>query len=275
MRYLDEIKLFFSKAKQFFIKTKTAELQPKDILSKLLSELEQRKKLGIEENAFAPNVYAVYLSPLDYDELSPLLSGIRDRLKNKLMERIKKQDYRLLSSGVSLEIREDNALERNQVVVESSFLKEKTQQTSLKDAQEENKVVPLEHATSKQQENQNTVLPGQRTGMTKIMEDKVTRIIDKTKLMLKIIEGENKGEIINLQEGEYTFGRGKDAVILIKDCDDTVSRVHFKITVKEGKISIRDMDSSNGTRVNDIEIEQAELKKGDTIAAGKVSLRVA
>jgi hypothetical protein len=274
MRYLDEIKNYLKRLRGLLTRN-NQELQPKDILIKMFSELEQRKKLGIEENAFAPNVYAVYLSPPDYEELSPLLSGIRDQLKNKLMERIKKQDYRLLSSAVSLEIREDAALERNQVIVESSFLKEKTQQSSLKDAKEDNKVVPLENISSKQQEVKTSSLLGQRTGMTKIMEDKVTRIIDKTKLSLEITEGENKGEIINLKEGEYTFGRGKDAVILIKDTDDTISRIHFKLIVREGKVTIQDMNSSNGTRLNDIEIEEAELKKGDTIAAGKVSLKVA
>ena len=64
-------------------------------------------------------------------------------------------------------------------------------------------------------------------------------------------------------------------MILIKDSEDTVSRVHFKIIIKEGKVNIQDMSSSNGTRVNDIEIEEAELNRGDTINAGEVFLKVA
>jgi pSer/pThr/pTyr-binding forkhead associated (FHA) protein len=92
---------------------------------------------------------------------------------------------------------------------------------------------------------------------------------------LEILEGDNKGGVIALKEGDYTFGRGKDAQILIKDKDDTVSRLHFKLVVREGRINIKDLNSANGTKVNDIDIEEAELNKGDTIAAGKALLRVA
>ena len=125
MRYLDTIKSILKSIRKS-LWGGNEELQPSDILSQLISELEKRKKLGIEENAFVPNVYAVYLSPLDYDELSPLLSGIRDQLRNKLMDRIKKKGYRLLSTSITIDLREDSSLQMNQVVVESSFLKEKT-----------------------------------------------------------------------------------------------------------------------------------------------------
>jgi len=266
MGYMDTVRNLFRKFK-WVISKKSTELQPKYILERLISEIEHKKKLGIEENAFVPNVYAVYLSPIDYEELSPLLSGIKDQLKNKLMEKIKKNGYRLLSTSISLEIREDSGLERNQVVVESSFLKEKTSAAPVVDS----KVVSFGGGRKDERKPE----PVQRTALTRIIEDKKTKIIDDTKVELEIVEGDGKGEIIPLKEGEYTFGRGKDARILVKDNDDTVSRVHFKITVREGRISIKDLNSANGTRVNDIEIEEAELKKGDTITAGKVLLRVA
>jgi len=43
--------------------TSFAALQPKEILDKIFLEIEKRKKLGIEESAYVPNVYAIYLSP--------------------------------------------------------------------------------------------------------------------------------------------------------------------------------------------------------------------
>jgi hypothetical protein len=280
MGYMDVIRNLIEKFKSLFRK-RTGELQPRDILSKLILELEYKKKLGIEENAFVPNVFAVYLCPVDYEEMSPLLSGIRDQLKNKLMERIKKSGYKILSASMSLEIREDGALQRNQVVIESSFLKERTAVVS--SVGERERVIPLSPILAKEEckggtvaiGRQNPAEAGQNKAMTRIIEDKKTRLIDNTKVELEILDGENKGELIKLKEGEYTFGRGKDATILIKDKEETISRVHFKLFVKKGKVGIKDLNSANGTKVNDIEIEEAELKKGDTIAAGKVMLRVA
>jgi len=281
MGYWDIIKKVFRNLKKLTGKA-TNEIQPRDILDRLVAELERKKKLGIDENAFVPNVYVVYLSPFDYEEISPLLTGIRDQLRNKLMERTKKHGYRLLSASLTLDIREDGALQKGQVVIESSFLKEKITPVSTTDEKEKTTsfTPPMTRGEFKGDvaSAKNSVLaslPSQKNTLTRIIEDKKTKIIDNTKLELEIVDGENHGEVIRLKEGEYTFGRGKDATILIRDLEETVSRVHFKVTVREGRIKIINLSNSNGTRVNDIDIEEAELKKGDTISAGKVQLKVA
>jgi len=278
MKYRDVIRNLIGKVKRLVGKGGT-EIQPRDILGKLISELEKRKKLGIDENPFVPNVFAVYLSPVDYEELSPLLTGIREQLKSKIMERVKKRGYKLLSSTVSIDIREDGTIGKNQVVVESSFLKEKVTGPA---PMEDNRVISLGSVPPRGQERQeitptqdHTPAPERKVIETRLIEDKKTKLIDTSKVKLEIVDGEEKGEVIALKEGEYTFGRGREAAILIKDQDETISRVHFKITVREGHVSIRDLDSTNGTRVNEIAIEEAELKKGDTISAGKITLKVA
>lgn len=281
MRYVDTIKRILQSIRKL-LWGGDEELQPGDILSQLISELEKRKKLGIEDNAFVPNVYAVYLSPADYDELSPLLSGIRDQLRNKLLDRIKKNGYRLLSISISIDLREDSSLQKNQVVVESSFLKEKT--SSEADTMTKQTAIlpsisggtPL-NTNQANNTSQGDSSPGEEDSLsktipniTKIIEERKTKYINNTKVALEIIEGDKKGSVISLKEGDYTFGRGKDAKILIKDKDETVSRVHFKLSDRDGRVNIKDLNSANGTKVNAIDIEEAELKKGDTIMAGKV-----
>jgi hypothetical protein len=272
MGYWDFIKTIFGNLKKV-TGSASNEIQPRDILDKLVAELERKKKLGIEEHAFVPNSYVVYLSPSDFEEMSPLLTNIRDQLRIKLMERVKKHGYRLLSTVLTLDIREDGVLQKGQVVIESSFLKEKIAvQEPVEDiAKPPFQKVPVAEAKHVAVSTSATPSPDQ----TRIIEDKKTKIIDHTKLTLDIIEGEGTGEVIGLREGEYTFGRGRDASILIKDSDEIVSRIHFKLFVKEGFTKIKDLNSSNGTMVNGIEIDEVELKKGDIIAAGKVRLRVA
>jgi len=241
------------------------ELQPMEILSKIVSEMESRKKHGIDENAFVPNIYTVSLSTADYEELNPLLAGIREQIRRKVMERIQKEDYKLLSDSVSLVIREDPALKKNEVAVESCF--EKTGSAV--------RVVEKPAISDpKGQSNGKQDAGSAGSSATKIGEDNKTRLIEGPGIQLEVIEGEGKGQVIPLGDGEHTFGRGKDAVVLVRDPEETVSRVHFKISVKDGRVSIRDLNSTNGTRVNNEEVEEAEIKQGDTIAAGKVALRV-
>ena len=269
MGYMDVIKKFISVLKSLASTNSTNALQPKEILQKIFVEIERRKKLGIEENPYVPNAYAVYLSPSDYEELSPFLFGIKEQLIKKVSEKIRNKGYKLLSTNISIEIRQDPALEKNQVVIESSFLKEKATSSLAS--------LPTETETpfSSKETSQSISETPQNNVLTKVIEEKKTKMIDNTKVKLEILEGESKGDFIALKEGDYTFGRGKDSAILLADPEETISRVHFKLMVRDGRIAIKDLNSTNGTKVNGIEIENAELKKGDTISAGKVALRVA
>lgn len=273
MRYMDHIRKLFRKI-NYLLSASSRELQPRDMLSKIISEMESRKKLGIDENAFVPNVYALSLCPDDYEELSPLLNGIEEQLVNKIMEKIKKKGYKILSTSINLEIRDDSALKKNEVVVESSFLKQRTSSECppvVSDEEEACTHSEEKMSASPQAANDDVIL---LPHTTKIVEDKKTRIIENSQATIEILSGESRGDVVHLKEGEYTFGRGKDAVILIRDSDGTVSRVHFKITVKDGRVSIKDLESANGTKVNDIEIDEAEIKAGDRIEAGRAVLKV-
>ncbi|MBM4305235.1 MAG: DUF2662 domain-containing protein [Deltaproteobacteria bacterium] len=269
MGYMDGVKKLLNVLRRLTSTNPTNSLQPKEILQKVFVEIEKRKKLGIEDNPYVPNAYAVYLSPSDYEELSPFLFGIREQLIKKASEKIRNKAYKLLSSNLSIEIRQDPALEKNQVVVESSFLKEKAT-SSLPSLSTEADTSIL----SKETMQPPVDLP-QKNILTKVIEEKKTKMIDNAKVKLEILEGTSKGDYIALKEGDYTFGRGREAAILLTEPEETISRVHFKLMVRDGRIAIKDLNSTNGTKVNGIGIENAELKKGDMISAGKVMLKVA
>lgn len=248
--------------------TVTDEIQPRDIFERLLEELEKKKKIGIETSAFVPNVYTVFLCPVDYEDIEPLLTGIKDQIKSKLMERLRKGGYKILSASLELDIREDSGLQKNRVVVESAFIKDSMFLSNAMEAvgNIQAAISPLKSPAPQQ---------GLKDMRTILMEDKKTRIMDNSNCKIEILEGENKGDIISLSDGDYTFGRGKDAAIQVKDREETVSRLHFKVSVKPGQLGIRDLNSANGTKVNGKAIEASELKKNDIITAGKVLLKVA
>jgi pSer/pThr/pTyr-binding forkhead associated (FHA) protein len=64
-----------------------------------------------------------------------------------------------------------------------------------------------------------------------------------------------------------TFGRGEDADVLIKD--ERMSRQHFAITPRDSKYFVRDLNSTNGTYVNNERITEWELKPNDRIRGGQ------
>jgi len=77
-----------------------------------------------------------------------------------------------------------------------------------------------------------------------------------------------------LDKGEITIGRAQENDIVIDNL--AVSRRHAKIFTsfwKGSKVVIKDLGSANGTFVNGLRVDEAELKNGDMILVGKHILK--
>jgi pSer/pThr/pTyr-binding forkhead associated (FHA) protein len=54
-----------------------------------------------------------------------------------------------------------------------------------------------------------------------------------------------------------------------------VSRVHCRLTARaDGRLEVQDLDSTNGTFVNGKKVDRVELKDGDRLGVGRVTLKV-
>lgn len=93
---------------------------------------------------------------------------------------------------------------------------------------------------------------------------------DMAKLVIKC-EG-MPAEVIQLKKGLNRFGRssGNDFQIF----HESVSRFHCEIELTDHGMMVRDMDSSNGTFVNDQPINEAVLESGNTLRLGDVRMEV-
>ena len=75
-------------------------------------------------------------------------------------------------------------------------------------------------------------------------------------------------KIYELKLGVNTIGRRESNRIFVMD--DTLSRKHAEITIAGPQVTIADRGSRNGTQVNNVKIDQCELKDGDLIRCGEV-----
>lgn len=74
-----------------------------------------------------------------------------------------------------------------------------------------------------------------------------------------------------LPGGVKTLGRATGADFILDAA--LVSRVHCRLTVAEsGDLEVKDLDSTNGTFVNDERVEIAHLRPGDRLRVGRVEL---
>ncbi|MCJ0830197.1 FHA domain-containing protein [Acinetobacter sp. NIPH1876] len=80
---------------------------------------------------------------------------------------------------------------------------------------------------------------------------------------LQAITGEFTGQELNI-ERDMLVGRHQDADILLQSAD--ISRRHAALLLKDQQLWVQDLNSSNGTFINDLRVEQeTELHDGDIV----------
>ena len=87
------------------------------------------------------------------------------------------------------------------------------------------------------------------------------------------LTGEQKGEDFRIRDGQNVIGSAPDADIVLRDT--AISGKHASLRYKDQKFFLTDLDSSNGTYLNDnsTPIAREELKDNDIVRIGEVSLK--
>ena len=90
---------------------------------------------------------------------------------------------------------------------------------------------------------------------------------------LVALNSDQRGEDFRLREGQNIIGTAGDADIILKD--SSVSGRHASIRYRDQKFLLTDLDSLNGTFVNEEReaAARAELKDSDVVRIGGVSLK--
>ena len=80
------------------------------------------------------------------------------------------------------------------------------------------------------------------------------------------------GQRIELHEGHYVLGRQLQSDIVLNDTN--VSRTHAEFVSAAGEVTVKDLGSTNGTKVNGVLVTNEQLlQHGDVINFGTVQVR--
>ena len=94
-------------------------------------------------------------------------------------------------------------------------------------------------------------------------------------IRLTIVSGYNVGQKADYgkhRDGHFCVGRNRSADMVV--ADKRMSRKHFEIRQKDLIWELKDLGSSNGTRVNEVRVDEICLDNGDVIEAGDTRFRV-
>src|SRR2546430_17740644 len=85
--------------------------------------------------------------------------------------------------------------------------------------------------------------------------------------------GKSKGQAVPVNLPQFIIGR--DPQCNLRPASAAISKRHCAVLVKEGKVFVRDFDSTNGTFVNDVPIKgEVPLKHEDILKIGPLEFKV-
>jgi Nif-specific regulatory protein len=85
-----------------------------------------------------------------------------------------------------------------------------------------------------------------------------------------VISGALQGQVFRLADGRVSIGRDPSNRLAIPD--GTVSRQHCVIDLMKGKAEVADLESHNGTFVDNIPVSKRELQHGNIVRVGQCEL---
>lgn len=82
------------------------------------------------------------------------------------------------------------------------------------------------------------------------------------------MSGDFKGQTYQIDRDEITMGRSKDNVVVVEH--PTVSGHHCCVVRRGDQYFLKDLESTNGTRLNSREVQESQLRPKDLIQVGSV-----
>ena len=226
---------FESKAEQWiegtFGRMFGGQIQPLTIASALARAMEDEPYTTDRGERFAPNIYWVYLNPIDHAALREAQPNLPAELARALVELAARSNL-LLPEQPVVEIQADERIPRRQVSVAARYVAQAT--------------API----------------GQTAEIDAGQIQALRQSLDAAHVQsFLILEGQRH---VQLAKSVLTLGRALDNDVVIDDA--RVSRHHAQLRLRQGRYVVYDTGSSGGTFVNQQPVSEAALHGGDVIS---------
>ena len=91
--------------------------------------------------------------------------------------------------------------------------------------------------------------------------------------LVVLTAGKSEGKVIPVTLAQFVIGRDPDCQL--RPASALISKRHCAVLVRNGKVFVRDFDSTNGTFVNDVPVKgERELSHQDKLKAGPLLFEV-
>ena len=243
------------------------DVRPKDILRKIFTAMEDHRKEGFDNKVYVPNQYILEIAVDDEEEKEYLLSFLdRSELETAIRRYCQQNNY-LIRGGLDFTIKEvepaSDADRKGKVRVRCRYDSKIAAETPLPAPEAE----PMPAQSREAPEDDATMYDSAG-------ESDLGTIPGAISALLEVHSPDKPRYEVRIERGALTIGRSSRAGNdLILDTDGMVSRKHARIELEsDGRYTIYDLGTTNGTRVNGKKVENHALESGDEIFIGSTRL---
>jgi hypothetical protein len=224
-------------------------VQPVELARKLAKEMDEHRTVSVSR-VYAPNEYAVYLSPNDREQFSSYEEHLRHELEEYLSEHARREDYALLSAPHVL-METDADLDIGEFGIATRMAQPEPEPGAGEP------IADLEPGATMVYKPKRAV-PTQAVSPEELGVERevVTLTFDGTRH--------------EVQQRRVVLGRSRDCDIQLSDAN--VSRRHAELRQEGTSYWIVDLGSTNGLEVNGKRVKRAKLRDGDTITLGSTEV---
>jgi hypothetical protein len=246
-------------------------VQPVELAHKLAKEMGDHKTVGVS-NVYVPNEFEVYLGSADYEHLSSLGDSLKAELSNYVVAFARREGWTLVAPP-RIDLKRDDDLRVGEFGIATSHVEAPYEApagtpsapadalplAAAAPAPMPPLAAPLEPLPPRAQPEQ-TVLYQEAAPAPAAAPRRST-----ARAVLRGPQGEWE-----LREVVTVLGRSRRCGIVLTD--PNVSREHAEVRRQDDGYMLRDLGSTNGTRLNRRDVKQAVLQHGDRIELGTTEL---
>jgi len=236
-----------------FAKVFKGVVQPVEIAQSLQRETDDRKAVVGEGRVLVPNEFVVELGQRDYDRLSPYAEPLGEELSAMVREHADDHNYSFVGPvTVGFELLDE--LQTGLFRIRSGVAAAHGQPVA--------PPAPAAPPAATQ-----VVRTGSAGGLAG--NPRLAVAVDGS-TSLDTPEAAGRQRVFALTKPVTLIGRGHDVDVRLED--PRVSRRHAEIRLEGELLILADLESTNGTRVNDVPVTRRQLSSGDRVSIGGTTL---
>lgn len=235
-------------------------VQPVELAHKLAKEMGDHKTLGVS-SVFVPNEYEVYLGQDDFEKLSSLGDALKAELANYLTAFARREGWTMVAAP-RIELMEDDDLRTGEFGIATRTVPADAGEQAARSAAEMPAVAPPVAPSAGPAGPVAPPVAGASPAQTVLYE---RPLAPSARYRLR-----GPGVDAELTHSVSLIGRSRRCEVVLTD--PNVSRQHAELRLSGGQVVLRDLGSTNGTRVNRRAVTQVVLQPGDRIEVGTTEL---